>query len=69
MKIYETVEKIIIDKGLKIGTVERRAGMSKGSIIKWKTGSPTLAKWEAVAGVLDMTGSDLLKEVEDGTRV
>lgn len=69
MKIYETVEKLIIDKGLKIGTVEKRAGMSKGSITKWKTGSPTLAKMEAVAVVLDMTVSDLLKEVEDGTQV
>lgn len=49
-------------RGMKIAEIERAAGLSKGSISKWKTVSPTVGNLQAVANVLKVKVDVLLKD-------
>lgn len=60
--IYSNVEELARKKGLSLAEVERKANLSKGSITKWKTASPTIKSLSAVAEVLGVTVNRLLKE-------
>lgn len=58
--IYNNVEALAKKKNISLAEVERKAKLSKGSIIKWKTASPTIKSLSAVAKVLDVNVNDLL---------
>lgn len=60
--IYSNVEELAKKKGISLSELERRAEMSKGSISKWKTSSPTIGNLSAVASVLGVSVNRLLKE-------
>lgn len=60
--IYSNVEELAKKRGISLAEVERQANLSKGSITKWKTASPTIKSLSAVASVLGVTVNRLLKE-------
>ena len=60
--VYSNVEAFAKKKGISLAEVERRANLSKGSITKWKTASPTVKSLSAVAAVLGVTVNQLLKK-------
>lgn len=62
MSIFDLVEKKAKEKGIRITRLEATAGMSKGSIGKWRKVSPTVAKLQAVAKVLEVPIADLIPE-------
>lgn len=59
--IYENIVILANKHGFSISEVERRAGLSNGSIGKWTTSSPTVANLEKVATVLKVSLNTLLK--------
>lgn len=62
--IYENVLEIAKKKGISISKLERLSGLSKGTIPKWRTASPTASNLKAVADVLGTTVDKLLEEKE-----
>ena len=60
--VYSNVKAFAKKKGISLSEVERRANLSKGSITKWKTASPTVKSLSAVAAVLGVTVNQLLKK-------
>ena len=58
--LYENIKKVAKQRSLSLAEVERRAGLSKGHIAKWKIFSPNLASLKKVASVLDVAIDDLL---------
>ena len=60
--IFENVKEISEKKGMPIMEVEKRAGLSNGTISKWRKSSPTVESVKRVAGVLGVTVNRLLKE-------
>lgn len=63
--LYENVKEIADSKGMSISKVERNANLSKGTISKWKTASPTLVSLQAVAKTLGVSISRLTREKND----
>lgn len=59
--IFEKVSELAKKKGISISKLEKLAGLSKCSISKWKTASPTVNSLQAVAKVLETTVDELLK--------
>ena len=59
--IFNNILEIAQSKGMSISQLERLAGLSKGSISKWKTASPTVENLQAVAKVLKVKVEKLLK--------
>lgn len=64
--IFEKVLERSEELGISISELERRAGLSKATIPKWKTSSPTVANLKAVADVLGTTVDKLLEEKTEG---
>lgn len=61
MVSVDEIKKIANDRNLSIKGLERKAGISNGSIAKWVTCSPTITSLEKVAKTLEVSVSDLLK--------
>lgn len=59
--LYENVKEAAAKKGLSITRLEEEANLSKGTISKWKTVSPTINSLQAVAKVLKVSVGTLLK--------
>lgn len=60
--IYKNILKIAKEKGFSIASLERQAGMSVGSICKWKNNvSPTVENLKKIADILECTIDELLQ--------
>ena len=60
--ILRNIKKEAEKKGISIGEIEKKAGLSNGAIFKWRNSSPTVEKLKAVANVLGITVDDLIRE-------
>lgn len=60
--VFENVKTICDKKRISIAQLEKKAGLSPGSINKWKTSSPTAKSLQAVAKVLKVKMEKLLQE-------
>ena len=60
--IIDNIQRIADEKGLSIRSIERKAGLSNGTISKWDDHSPTVDNLTAVASVLKVSVNKLLKE-------
>lgn len=60
--IYENIKSLTKQKRLSIRAVEIQAGLGNGVIRGWKDSSPTVTNLQAVAKVLKVPISKLLKE-------
>lgn len=59
--IYENILQESQKKGYSISRLEREAGLSKGTIDKWKRCSPTVSNLQLVADVLRVKVEKLIK--------
>lgn len=59
--VYENVKTEADKKGMSLNALEKAAGLSKGTIAKWKTASPTIKCLLPVANVLEVKLEDLTK--------
>ena len=59
--IYENILQESQKKGYSISKLEREAGLSKGTIDKWKRCSPTVSNLQAVAKVLKVKIEKLMQ--------
>lgn len=60
--IYDKIKKICKTEGISVATVEKKAGLSNGTICKWNKSNPTVDKLQAVAKILNVKIESLLKE-------
>lgn len=60
--VYENVVELATKKGMSLSEVERKSGLAKGIISKWKTASPNLDSLKAVSNTLDVSVNRLIKE-------
>lgn len=61
--IYQNIKYYAKKRGLTIREIERRAGLARGHMEKWKrTYNPNLTSLQKVADVLGVTVNTLLKE-------
>ena len=60
--VFENVKALCDKKGISITQLEKDAGLSTGSINKWKTSSPTAKSLQSVAKVLKVKMEKLLQE-------
>ena len=58
--IYDKIKEVCKSKGVSVASVERKAGLSNGTISKWNAVSPTVNKLNAVAKVLKVKIDTLL---------
>lgn len=63
MTIYDKVKKLADSSGIKIATLEAKAGVANGTISGWKEGKPYAETLKKVADVLGVT----IDEVMEGT--
>ncbi|MGL5437572.1 MAG: helix-turn-helix domain-containing protein [Lachnospiraceae bacterium] len=62
MKIYDEIVKAAKQKKISINTLEKKAGVSAGSVCKWNEVSPSVRSLKKVASELGCTVDDLLQE-------
>lgn len=60
--VYENIESLCQRKGLTICALEKKAGLSNGTVGKWRTASPRLKNLERVAKVLGVSVNRLLRK-------
>ena len=60
--IFDNIKRITDEKSISIRTLENEAGLSNGTVGKWRTSNPTIDNLMAVAKVLGVAITDLLKE-------
>lgn len=60
--IFDKVSKRASEKGMSINSLEKKAGISIGSVYKWNSVSPTIRNISKVAEVLECSIDELLKE-------
>ncbi len=60
--VYENVLELAAKKGMSLSEIERKSGLAKGTISKWKTASPNLDSLKAVADALDVSVNRLIRE-------
>ena len=64
--IYDNIKNCAKKRGLSLMEVERRAGLARGHIEKWKKiFNPSLTSLQKVADALGVSVSTLLKEEKD----
>ena len=61
MNLYTKIRNLCEERQMSIAELERAAGIGNGVIRKWNSASPTLRTVGAVADVLGVTFTDLLK--------
>lgn len=59
--LFENVKELAKKKGMSVGGLEKAAGLSNGSISKWRVSSPTVDNLKAVAKVLNVKVDKLLE--------
>ena len=59
--LYEKVSELAKKQGISIAELERRAGLSKASIPKWRVSTPKIDSVQAVAKVLKVKVDKLLE--------
>lgn len=59
--IYERIVELCKEKGTTVKQLERDAGLSNGSISKWRECSPMVSSVEKVAKALDVPIWEILK--------
>lgn len=59
--LYENIKAIALEQSLSIRALERKAGLSQGTINKWHTSMPTVENLVRVATALDVPLEKLLK--------
>lgn len=62
--IYERIKAETERRGENISKIEKKAGLSNGTIGKWRECSPRVAMLEKVAEALKVPVTELLKEEE-----
>ena len=62
IKIYQNIVAKAKDRGISINSLEQKAEVSKGSLSKWDTVSPSVDTLKRVANVLECTVEELLEE-------
>lgn len=62
LPIYRNIRQFAKDQGMPIYILERKAGLSAGSVNHWNNVSPTVASLKKVADVLGVTLDVLAKE-------
>lgn len=60
--LYERIEGLCKSKGISIRHLERECGLSYGSVIKWRTSSPSAVSLLKVAQYLETTVEELVRE-------
>ena len=58
--IYNKIREICKKKCISIPFVEKKAGLSNGTITKWNKSSPTVENLKAVADIMEVTVDKLL---------
>lgn len=61
-RIYENVMRLINEKHMTRGEVERIAGLGNGTIKGWKDGGASVEKVEKVANALGVSFGELIRE-------
>jgi len=61
--LYDVVKEICFEKRMTIQALEKAAGLSNGSVSKWKGSNPNVFAVKAVADVLGMTVDELIGKV------
>lgn len=59
--VYQNVVELAAKRKMSLSEVERKSGLGKGIISKWKTKSPNLDSLQAVAETLNTTVARLIK--------
>lgn len=59
--IYKAIKDICKEKKTSVTEVEKKAGLGNGTISKWDNSSPTINNLEAVAAVLGVKVTTILK--------
>lgn len=65
MSLYDVVSKYASGLDMPIAKLERRAGISNGTVSKWNTASPSVANLQKVAEVLGVEVWRLIKESKE----
>ncbi len=60
--LYDNIRYYIKKAGLSISEAERRAGLARGHIYRWKKSAPSVTNIKKVADVLGVTVDELIKE-------
>ena len=62
--IFDNIKRITDAKNISIRTLETEAGLANGTVGKWRTSNPTIDNLMAVAKILGVALTELLKEEE-----
>ena len=65
MGIYKNIQNVCREKGMTINGLEVQLGFGRGSIYKWDSHMPSVAKVKDVADVLGVTVDDLINAREE----
>lgn len=67
LELYEKVEKLRIQKGVSVADLNRKAGISHGTLPSWKNRGtmPKLEVLNALCDALDITLPELLFDVDE----
>ena len=63
--VYKNIEELCLKKNIKITQLEKKAGLGRGTIGKWKTYNPTLKNLTSVADALNVSVNRLLRETKN----
>lgn len=66
--VYDNVKNRAKAAGISINAIEKRAGLSIGSVCKWNTVSPTASSLLKVAQILGCSINDLLIQSDNVTK-
>ena len=61
---FDKVKSLAAEKGMSYNKLEMEAGLTRNSIYKWASSTPSVDKVAAVAKVLGVTIDELMKEEE-----
>ena len=59
--IYENIRNLCLRENISIARLEREAGLSNGTVCRWKLCDPTVGKLKRVADRFGVTVDDLLQ--------
>ena len=59
---FDKVKSLAAERGMSYNELEREAGLTRNSVYKWASSTPSVDKVAAVAKVLGVTIDELMKE-------
>ena len=65
MKIYDNIKRVAKPKGISISAIEEHFDYARGSLCKWNTVEPSVAKVKAVAEFLGVPITALLETADN----